>query len=718
MANEETLKKFAEWTEKLRNGERLHSNATKHAQAVEWLKQSAQEQGIDFDVLMNSSNTSSLLAGAGQGATLGFSDEIAGAWNAITSGFEKGAYTEGRDATRARHKARQAANPNFYTGGEIGGAVGTALVPGTAAVRGGTAVGKLAGGALVGAGEGGLDAYGRQESAPGEVTVAPDLDAIRNGATWGAAGGAGGAVAGEILERSLRGFVNNKTRTAVTKEFQKIMDATGMTQAQVLQRIAAGEGPMLSQNRTFQEFTERLLANVPQSERAEFIAQIEKEAMGARSGVVDYMMRENPVPTGRGNIKAPDQDLYPNAYAADDALGGMGEETTVRAMDSLNQMARIDPRVVRMMNDNSRARYIETHRRPPQTSLIIRDPESGDFVFTRKPTAQDIDEIDRGARDTISKNKTDQRPTSISDALSAEQKAFREIIDEAYPNLASARATVAEHKAGLEAFDLGFKVSPNSRDLSEILRQYKAMTPSQQQHFRAGLATQVNGTLQNAGPNATQIGKMTTDDLRSPVYGKFLDEVFGTDKAELQRLLTRASNYQGLYNAVTGGSKTFRQTAQNAAETGAAKPPRTGVSPLGALGAGLSSLIPETGIPGMRTAAAGAGYALGATAQKGLDKAVEVGTRILRERIPRNQLTDPDLRLVIQIGLDEDPAFVQKIMQGDRTVLEKLQSYIEYVGGANVGAASGTGAGVGGGDRAPLRFTVTGDDVPPMLQPD
>lgn len=78
----------------------------------------------------------SLLRGGAQGVTLGFADELAGAGGAALDAV-KGSdsdvvsnYIKNRDSYRANDAAAKAANPKTFLGGQIGGALATAAIPG------------------------------------------------------------------------------------------------------------------------------------------------------------------------------------------------------------------------------------------------------------------------------------------------------------------------------------------------------------------------------------------------------------------------------------------------------------------------------------------------------------------------------------------------------------------------------------------------------------
>lgn len=116
-----------------------------------------------FEASDTPSQLESGLRGAAQGATLGFSDEIAGGagalWDSLSPDQKKSfedLYIQNRDESRSANKAAQEANPITYGASEIGGGVATAFVPGLNAGKLATLGGRVAAnaglGALAGAG--------------------------------------------------------------------------------------------------------------------------------------------------------------------------------------------------------------------------------------------------------------------------------------------------------------------------------------------------------------------------------------------------------------------------------------------------------------------------------------------------------------------------------------------------------------------------------------
>lgn len=103
-------------------------------------------------------------------------------------------YQQYRDESRENFKAAEKANPKLYGAGEIGGAIGTAFIPGVGAASGArlaTVVGKSA---L----QGGLTGLGASES---ESYSDLAKDAVK-GAGIGAVGGAVGHGIGKVSKTS------------------------------------------------------------------------------------------------------------------------------------------------------------------------------------------------------------------------------------------------------------------------------------------------------------------------------------------------------------------------------------------------------------------------------------------------------------------------------------------------------------------------------------
>ena len=161
----------------------------------------------------------SLLRGGAQGLSLGFADEIAGAGGAALDalkGSDSGLvanYIKNRDAYRAEDDAAKKANPKTFLGGQIGGGLATAAIPGLNIGAAET----LGGRALGAAGLGAAAALGNSKA---DLTQGDIAGAAKDTAIGGALGGvmqpaiekvvapAIGAVAGKVSD--LAGWAGKK----------------------------------------------------------------------------------------------------------------------------------------------------------------------------------------------------------------------------------------------------------------------------------------------------------------------------------------------------------------------------------------------------------------------------------------------------------------------------------------------------------------------------
>lgn len=125
--------------------------------------------------------------GLGQGASLGFADEITGGLESLLSDKT---YEQARDESRAAYKSAQEANPMTYGASELGGGVATAFVPGLNIAKGATLANIAAKSAL----SAGINAAGSS----GAQNVG---DLVRDTATGAATGGVLGGTLGKVAPK-------------------------------------------------------------------------------------------------------------------------------------------------------------------------------------------------------------------------------------------------------------------------------------------------------------------------------------------------------------------------------------------------------------------------------------------------------------------------------------------------------------------------------------
>lgn len=106
------------------------------------------------------SKTESGARGLAQGASMGYADELTGGAEALWE-MAKGdprtfgeLYRQFRDESRANYKSAEEANPGTYMAGQVGGAVGTSLIPGVGLAKGAGLLANAGKLAAVGAAEG------------------------------------------------------------------------------------------------------------------------------------------------------------------------------------------------------------------------------------------------------------------------------------------------------------------------------------------------------------------------------------------------------------------------------------------------------------------------------------------------------------------------------------------------------------------------------------
>ena len=149
------------------------------------------------------SGIGSALRGAAQELTLGYGDEIAGAVEGALTGQT---IPQSITQHRASDTLAEEANPGAYLGGQIAGGVGSALVPGSAALRiGGSLAKRMAASAATGAGVEGTRATGHAQGGLAERLAASPVG-LAMGGTMGlfapVVGDAVGKTAKKIMARA------------------------------------------------------------------------------------------------------------------------------------------------------------------------------------------------------------------------------------------------------------------------------------------------------------------------------------------------------------------------------------------------------------------------------------------------------------------------------------------------------------------------------------
>lgn len=152
------------------------------------------------------SELESFLRGAVSGGSFGFADEITGGLESLITDKS---YEQARNESRKAYKDAQDANPMSYGAGEIGGAIGTALIPGVGALNAGKAAtfaGRMGAAAL----QGGLSGVGLSEADNAQELI---KDAAIGAGTGAALQGVGEKVLAPALKNA-GNYISNKLSIA------------------------------------------------------------------------------------------------------------------------------------------------------------------------------------------------------------------------------------------------------------------------------------------------------------------------------------------------------------------------------------------------------------------------------------------------------------------------------------------------------------------------
>jgi hypothetical protein len=149
--------------------------------------------------------------GLAQGASFGLSDEAEAALKSALSPRE---YDEVLAEVRERQRTASREHPGTYMAGEIGGGIGTAMLPGGLLAKGASKIGSIGRGAVEGAAHG----FGRGEGTEDRVKGAGEGAAI--GGIFSSLGAAGKKLYGEAME--LLGKKQLKQVGLQNKDFKKL----------------------------------------------------------------------------------------------------------------------------------------------------------------------------------------------------------------------------------------------------------------------------------------------------------------------------------------------------------------------------------------------------------------------------------------------------------------------------------------------------------------
>lgn len=533
------------------------------------------------------------LLGAGQGATLGFSDEIVAGIDATTS---PRTYDQSLGQVRGLMGAGQDQNPWTYGGSQVAGAVGTSLAT-VGGLRAATGVapttmrGLAAEGAGVGAAEGFVSGVGAGEGAE---------DRLRKGLLYGTLGGVIGGASPAIVAGTrkgldaalgapigglLRGARNGASAVTgglipaagpnagrASLAIQQTMRRAGMAPDEVAAalRQAADEGQ-----------PEFLMADALGSAGQRRLAGVAVSTPDARPAIVEALEGRQAGQGGRvGRVIADALGVTDTAAARTTALTGERKAAADLAYEAARQGA--GP-----VNLNGTLDTID--------ALLRRDPILGETALSQGPLGA------RLAALRAQMSSGDEQLIDFDTVLNIKSDLFDQIsrgrggpeISRVYGALDEALESSSQ---GYRAANDGYRTASGMIDAvpagganaasrvraADTSAQYLRLPQEQQAPFRTGFADPLLAKVENAPVGVDRVRPLTGDGTVEKL------SVMASDPALLQRQLERESTMFRTGREALGGSA----TALNQADAAQAN---TGEALLGMIAAPRATMMQAAG---------------------------------------------------------------------------------------------------------------------------
>lgn len=500
------------------------------------------------------------LRALGQGATLGFADEILAG---LQAPFGPGSMSENYDAAlqseRDVLKQYRQDYPYSSLAYEVAGAMGPAFLTGGAAapVAGGRLATALAGGvrgAVSGGGLGAAYGFGSGEGGAMNRAANAGVEGMFGAGFGGALGTVGAAIKSTVVDglvNWLRNKAGDRMAGTVANEVQRLAEQGGMTPDEVIQGVA--NGTLMAENRTLESMIRRFYAEGgpagaeikttltarPGETRAAALQEMQG-ALGspgnplANKRVSDQLAREAEDVAYEGAFRPSGVELP----APDEVVADMAGIAT-RAPGALKAAAEV-----------ARVKY---GIRP-----FFTEAADGTITFARPPTLREAELTYRSLRDLKQGAYAGQQGT-LGEAYGSLSDAFKSRLDVASPPLAAARAEAAGVRNARDAFTAGQEASRKSPDeLALIIQDIEALGPDAVAAFREGLLTSIRAGLSKPSA-APGLMRGLADETTGPGTALRLALPPGAAPAVTQKLTT-AAEAQRAYSGIVGGSQTAQTT--------------------------------------------------------------------------------------------------------------------------------------------------------------
>mgnify|MGYP000725217075 FL=1 len=612
----------------------------------------AQLTDEQFDLLMEALETmqpdSQELRLVVQGITLGFGEE---AEALLRTPFQSGSYTEIRDNLRTKLNAHRERAPIEAAAYEMAGAAipAIATMGASSPLSLANATRPLVRAAQIGLAEGGIAAVGTSER-EGIKSLKDAPLGMGLGAVAGPMGYLGGkylGVAADKVLEFLRQRGSKKMGTVVEKELKRLADQTGLSQDELVGRIAAGE--TMSDDPNLHMAVRSYMSQGGGAETA-IRATTPARATAARDSAKEAVQVGLTGRTDNNVLKAArmSQDEWKAAEggAYKNIFADAGEVTPELSRQALEAVKRI-PNALSEMNSLYGIRNLVP---------LFKTADNGAIELSRIPTLEDVEMIRRVASESAGNAYREGRGT-VGSELKALEMNLRSNIDSFSPALSDARAGWARMSQARDAFDDGKKAFTGDVEAFEVLAEgiMGSGDAAKISAFREGIMSSINNKMAIGGSKRF-LGKMANPESRE---GRVFANVFPQDQQKkVLAKLALSGKTQLSYEKIVEGSTT--QLAKDAGKQ-----------------QGLS-----IGMDEILSASAG-----------NLSSGIGIGMKAIKSLAP--SLSDSQRRQITEVLLSDDPNFVRSALK-DSGKMAQLQEKVQNLSRMITAGATGAAAYSGG----------------------
>jgi len=521
------------------------------------------------------------LGSAGMGAadvtTFGAGDEAAAGLGTLIDmlpGGKGASYGQNLAEIRGNQDQAQRDNPKSYLAGQLAGGVAQGVAAGPAIMANAPSmIGRVAGGALTGAGMGGLYGLGSGEGVSGRLYEG-GKDALIGGAVGGAfpvvAKGVSSAYSG--IANALAGNAAAKgvgTTPEVLRMLGNVLDADG-TRGPVGQANMAKAG------------TDAMLADAGPNAKAILDTAIQRggpgavsarDAIAARTGkatsaIADALDNTLGAPEGVTAARtAIRQGSAPARSAAYEAAYKAPIDYSAPAGQTIEEIVktRVPQSAINEANALMRAEGNSSKQ------ILAKVADDGSVAFEKLPDVRQLDYITRGLNEVADQADGAGKlggQTAKGRAYSNLAQELRGHLKDLVPEYGNALETAADPIRRSKAVELGSKLFSSATTRDQVDEAVKGMTQAEKDAVAQGVRSRLDDAMANVtrtiqdGDTPAREAIKAIKDLSSRANREKLEAVIGKSKADaLFSEVDRATQSFDLKASVAENSKTFARQA-------------------------------------------------------------------------------------------------------------------------------------------------------------